>query len=94
MAKETKGTGLDAELTRFLLMLSFDEDMRSQYMANPDEVIDNWPSGLDKGVKEALRQRDFESIREALIAQHGSINFVAPRRKRARPAKARAKRSR
>ena len=38
MAKETKGTGLDAELTRFLLMLSFDEDMRSQYMANPDEV--------------------------------------------------------
>lgn len=94
MAKGPKGTGLDAELTRFLLMLSFDEDMRSEYMRNPDEYVDNWPWTLDKAAVEALKQRDFESIREALIAQHGSINFVAPRRKRARPAKARPKRSR
>lgn len=94
MAKEPKETGLDAELTRFLLMVSFDEEMRSQYMRNPDEFVDNWPWELDKGVIQALKQRDFESIREALIAQHGSINFVAPRPKRARPAKARPKRSR
>jgi hypothetical protein len=86
--------GLDTELTRFLVMLSVDEQMRSLYVLDPKALLDNWPFPLDKDVVQALKQRDLDSIRDALISQFGSTNSVVKRHKRPGPKKARPMRSR
>jgi len=73
--------GLDPELTRFLLLLAFDEKLSSLYNRDPTSFVDNWPHKLKEKVKTALKSRDSAQIADALISQFGSQNSIASRRK-------------
>lgn len=86
--------GLDTELTRFLLMLAFDEKMNELYETDSAEFVDNWPHPLSEDVRTVLKSRNSALISKALIAQYGTVNAVATKRRRSAQKRARGKRSR
>ena len=75
-----KKKGLDAELTRFLVMLSFDEDLRQRYNADPAAVVAAWPFRLDPVAKKALENQSKQGVLEALISQFGLISRLKRKR--------------
>lgn len=72
---------LDTELTRFLVMLSFDEEMRQSYKEDPAAVVASWPFKLEPMAKRALEKPDTQQIAVALISQFGFL----PRRRKPAP---------
>jgi hypothetical protein len=83
---------LNFELTKFLLLLSFDPKMRAEYERDAASVVAQFPL-LDEEAKEALLGRDPTAVREALTLQIGNDSLRAKKKsKKAKKAAKKAKR--
>jgi hypothetical protein len=83
---------LNFELTKFLLLLSFDPKMRAEYETDAPSVVAQFPL-LDEEAKKALLGRDPTAVREALTLQIGNDSVGAAKKKAPKKAKKAAKKA-
>lgn len=68
-----KSPSIGRNLTEFLLMLSYDPNLRAAYNAKPKETAEAWLPKLSPRALKALATRDAVAVREAFSTQSGII---------------------